>query len=119
MTPSTIEQELMVLQAHLDAARAENASLQGGKKASAARVRANLMKLKNGSHNIRKTVMDFSKTIPVKSRVKKTAAIADELPEIIPLERQETVPVETAPKPKPKPKPKTKKPIKAKPETVV
>ena len=43
-------------------------SLLAGKKASAPRMRASLQKIKSVSHSMRAVVMDYTKSLPVKSR---------------------------------------------------
>ncbi len=54
----------------LEQAEAEIKSLEGGKKASASRARAGLMKIKNMSHKLRKDITLHSNDMPTKKREK-------------------------------------------------
>ena len=52
----------------LDTAEREIASLEGGRKASAARARKALQIIKGLSHALRKQVVEYSKGLPTKKR---------------------------------------------------
>ena len=52
----------------LEVAEKEIASLEGGRKASAARARKALQIIKGLSHALRKNIVEFSKGLPVKKR---------------------------------------------------
>ena len=65
-----LQAQITLMKSYLDNAEKKLQSLQHGKKVSGARVRSNLMKLKTSSHTMRKHVMEFSKSLPTKSRVK-------------------------------------------------
>ena len=52
----------------LEVAEKEIASLQGGRKASAARARKSLQIIKGLSHTMRKNIVEFSKGLPTKKR---------------------------------------------------
>ena len=66
-----LEQQMTVMKNYLENAEKELISLKGGKKASAARVRKQLQALKTESHLMRKNIMEHTKAMPVKPRVKK------------------------------------------------
>ena len=83
--------------------------LQGGRKASSAKARASLMKLKKGSHQLRGDIMTYTKELPVKSRKKKVVPETEpEMPVIEPVreEAPSETPVEQVKKPR---KPRAKK----------
>ena len=74
----------------LEIAEKKIASLEGGRKASAARARKCLQIIKGLSHTLRKQIVEYSKGLPVKTRTPaEVAEVAIEPP---------TVPI--APKPK-------------------
>ena len=52
----------------LEVAEREIASLQGGRKASAARARKSLQIIKGLSHALRKQIVEYSKGLPTKKR---------------------------------------------------
>ena len=70
----------------LETAEREIASLEGGRKASAARARKALQIIKSLSHALRKQVVEYSRSLPVKKRETEGA----------------TEPTEPTAKPKPK-----------------
>ncbi len=74
----------------LETAEREIASLQGGRKASAARVRKALQIIKELSHTLRKQIVEYSRSLPTKKREGVEAGAPE--------------PTEPAPKPKLKPK---------------
>ncbi len=67
------------LKAHMDTAEKELASLQGGKKASAARARKALGQMKSLCHSMRKGVIEHVKTMPTKKKA--TALVPEPAPE--------------------------------------
>ena len=73
----------------LEIAEKEIASLEGGRKASAARARKCLQIIKGLSHTLRKQIVEYSRSLPVKKRSEPTEATEPTEP---------TVPI--APKPK-------------------
>ena len=52
----------------LEVAEKEIASLEGGRKASAARARKSLQIIKGLAHTLRKQIVEFSRSLPVKKR---------------------------------------------------
>ena len=52
----------------LEVAEKEIASLQGGRKASAARARKSLQIIKGLAHTLRKNIVEFSRSLPTKKR---------------------------------------------------
>ena len=68
----------------LEVAEREIASLEGGRKASAARARKALQIIKGLSHALRKQVVEYSKGLPVKKRAEVEVAaepiVAAEVP---------------------------------------
>ena len=77
----------------LEVAEKEIASLQGGRKASAARARKSLQIIKGLAHTMRKNIVEFSRSLPTKKRAGEVE-VAE-----VPIEPIE-VPVPIAPKPK-------------------
>jgi len=63
-----MKQSLSEVEEHLN-------KLQGGRKASSAKARASLMKLKKDSHQLRGDIMKYTKELPVKSRTKKEVVV--------------------------------------------
>ena len=61
-----MKQNLSEVEEHLN-------KLQGGRKASSAKARASLMKLKKDSHLLRGEIMTYTKKMPVKTRKKAEA----------------------------------------------
>ena len=77
----------------LEVAEKEIASLEGGRKASAARARKSLQIIKGLAHTMRKNIVEFSKGLPTKKRAE--VEVAAEVPSV------PEVPIEPiAPKPK-------------------
>ena len=58
----------------LEIAEKEIASLQSGRKASAARARKCLQIIKGLSHTLRKQIVEYSRSLPVKKRSEPTEA---------------------------------------------
>jgi hypothetical protein len=75
---SNLSASIAELKTLVGQAETELLSLQSGKKAAAPRVRASLQKIKNLSHSMRSSVMDFTKALPVNSRAKKVEPVEDE-----------------------------------------
>ena len=76
---ANLNEQMNALKAHMDTAEKELASLQGGKKASAARARKALGQIKTLCHLMRKEVVAHVKTMPVKSK-KATALVPEPVP---------------------------------------
>ena len=75
----------------LEIAEKEIVSLEGGRKASAARARKSLQTIKGLSHTLRKQMVEYSKGLPIKKR--------EPIEPIEPTEPEEpTVPKPKAPK---------------------
>ena len=72
---STLSEQLIQMKTVLTDIENESKSLQGGKKASGARARKSLMKLKKQSHTMRKSITEHTKSLPTKTRVKKTVDV--------------------------------------------
>ena len=77
----------------LEVAEKEIASLQGGRKASAARARKSLQIIKGLAHTMRKQIVEFSRSLPTKKR----AEVAAE-PEVAEVPIEPEVPKPKAPK---------------------
>ena len=60
----------------LEVAEREIASLEGGRKASAARARKSLQIIKGLSHALRKQIVEYSKGLPTKKRAEVAAEVA-------------------------------------------
>ncbi len=69
---ANLNEQMNALKAHMDTAEKELASLQGGKKASAARARKALGQIKTLCHLMRKEVVAHVKTMPVKKKATAT-----------------------------------------------
>jgi hypothetical protein len=91
ITMTTLSTNLAVLKTLIGQCETELLALQSGRKASAPRVRASLQKIKALAHSMRAGVMDFTKELPTKTRVKKDVTpIDDDLPPPPMLERTES-----------------------------
>ena len=64
----------------LEIAEKEIASLEGGRKASAARARKCLQIIKGLSHTLRKQIVEYSKGLPIKKRSEPTEATEPTVP---------------------------------------
>jgi len=91
----SLSETITSMQTILDNARDEIASLESGKKSSSTRARAHLQKIKNSSHELRKSITAHTKSLPVKKRSPKVAPITSD-PEPEPEPASETMP-ETMP----------------------
>ena len=84
-----------------EAAKSEIEQLKGGRKISASRARAALMKVKKESDTLRKEILLHSKGLPVKNR-KTKIAVANVIAEpavVVPEKPKETQPAEAKPSP--------------------
>ena len=70
----SLSESIIQLRQNLNDAEDHIKSLETGKKASSSKARANLMKIKNQSHQLRKQIMLHHKDMPTKQRVKKEIA---------------------------------------------
>lgn len=68
---TSLQEQIVQLRQNLDDAESHIKSLESGRKSSSSKGRASLMKIKQQSHNLRKEIMAFQKSLPTKSRVKK------------------------------------------------
>lgn len=93
----SLSETITSMQTILDNAKNEIASLESGKKSSSTRARAHLQKIKNSSHELRKSITAHTKSLPVKKRSPKVKPVASE-PEPDPEPASETMP-ETMPEP--------------------
>ena len=74
---SVLSQQLAIMRSQLDEAETHVKSLEAGRKSAASKARSNLMRIKSQSHQLRKSVMEHTKTLPVKSRGKKKEVVAE------------------------------------------
>jgi predicted sulfurtransferase len=65
---STLSEQITEIKTHIYVAESELNDLIAGKKASASRVRKSLQQIKKLSHLLRKAIVEFTKTLPVKKR---------------------------------------------------
>ena len=102
---ASLATQVLLMKQSLSEVEDHLSKLQGGRKASSAKARSGLMKLKKDSHTLRSDITKFTKELPVRSRVKKeTVNVLDaKMSQVEP----ESVEVEVE---KPKPKPKKAKP---------
>ena len=64
----SLKEKVNEIRLQLDATERELASLEGGRKASAARARKSLQLIKSLSHTLRKQIVDYTKALPTKRR---------------------------------------------------
>ena len=69
----------------LEVAEREIASLEGGRKASAARARKSLQIIKGLSHALRKQIVEYSKGLPTKKRAGEVACECEPTVPIAPI----------------------------------
>ena len=86
----SLSESITSMQKILDNARDEISSLESGKKSSSTRARAHLQKIKNSSHELRKSITAHTKSLPVKKRSPKVAPITSD-PEPEPEPASETL----------------------------
>ena len=72
---SSLSDQIVVLKSTIANAESEIIALQSGRKASAAKARAHLQKVKTLSHTMRSDIMLYVKSLPTKSRTKKEVVI--------------------------------------------
>ena len=70
------------LKMQVEVAEREIASLEGGRKASAARARKSLQIIKGLSHTLRKNIVEFSKGLPTKKRAGEVACECEPAPTV-------------------------------------
>ena len=68
----SLSESITSLRTMLDTCESEIKSLESGRKASSARARKSLQNIKIGSHALRKEITAHTKSLPTKSRTKKT-----------------------------------------------
>lgn len=64
----TLSEQIMLMRNELDAADREIKALEGGRKAASSRARKSLQNIKQSSHQLRKSIVEHTKALPVKSR---------------------------------------------------
>ncbi len=65
---TSLNEQIQEIKIHLLVAESELNELIAGKKASASRVRKSLQEIKKLSHLLRKSIVDFTKSLPTKKR---------------------------------------------------
>jgi predicted sulfurtransferase len=65
---TSLNESIAEIKTHIFVAESELNDLIAGKKASASRVRKSLQQIKKLSHLLRKAIVEFTKTLPVKKR---------------------------------------------------
>lgn len=88
-----MKQNLSEVEEHLN-------KLQGGRKASSAKARASLMKLKKDSHLLRGEIMTYTKKMPVKTRARRADIGIEEARQLQAEPEEETTPDPEVVKPK-------------------
>ena len=68
----SLSESITSLRTMLDTCENEIKSLESGRKASSARARKSLQNIKTASHSLRKQITAHTKSLPTKSRTKKT-----------------------------------------------
>jgi hypothetical protein len=107
---SSLQDKIMLMKQSLADVEEHLSKLQGGRKASSAKARSSLMKLKKDSHALRSDITKFTKELPVKSRVKKAEVnVFDAKMEQVEPEPESVVEPEATPKVKPKARAKAQK----------
>ena len=81
----SLKEKVNEIRLQLDATERELASLEGGRKASAARARKSLQLIKSLSHTLRKQIVDYTKALPTKRRTPIEVAAPEviEVPEVV------------------------------------
>ena len=80
----SLKEKVNEIRLQLDATERELASLEGGRKASAARARKSLQLIKSLSHTLRKQIVDYTKKLPTKRRSPEVAVPeVVEVPEVV------------------------------------
>jgi hypothetical protein len=79
----SLKEKVNEIRLQLDTTDRELASLEGGRKASAARARKSLQLIKSLSHTLRKQIVDYTKALPTKRRSPEVVVEAPvEVPEV-------------------------------------
>ena len=97
----SLSESITSLRTMLDTCENEIKSLESGRKASSARARKSLQNIKTASHVLRKEITAHTKSLPTKSRTKKTV---------------EPEPEPVQPEPTPEPKKRISRPKKIDPQ---
>ena len=81
----SLKEKVNEIRLQLDSTERELASLEGGRKASAARARKSLQLIKSLSHTLRKQIVDYTKALPTKRRTPIEVAAPEviEVPEVV------------------------------------
>ena len=74
---SSLSEQLVLMKQNLADVEDHLNKLQSGRKASSAKARASLMKLKKDSHQLRGDIIKYTKELPVKSRKKEEINVQD------------------------------------------
>ena len=93
----SLSQDITALKTMLVQAEKEIKALEGGVKASSSRARRALQGIKSNSHKLRKDIIEYMKTLPVKKKPSRSKAV----------ETLTDIPVQTEVEPKLKPTKKT------------
>ena len=67
----SLSESITSLRTMLDTCENEIKSLESGRKASSARARKSLQDIKTSCHSLRKEITEYTRNLPIKSRVKK------------------------------------------------
>ena len=78
----SLKEKVNEIRLQLDATERELASLEGGRKASAARARKSLQLIKSLSHTLRKQIVEYTKALPTKRRTPGVIAEVVAVPEL-------------------------------------
>ena len=81
----SLKEKVNEIRLQFDSTERELASLEGGRKASAARARKSLQLIKSLSHTLRKQIVDYTKALPTKRRTPIEVAAPEviEVPEVV------------------------------------
>ena len=81
----SLKEKVNEIRLQLDSTERELASLEGGRKASAARARKSLQLIKSLSHTLRKQIVDYTKALPTKRRTPIEVAAPEviQVPEVV------------------------------------
>jgi hypothetical protein len=94
----SLSDSIVGLRTLLDSCEQEVKSLEGGKRASAPRCRLHLQNIKKSSHELRKSIMQHAKALPVRKRQPKKEPEPEPEPE--PEAEPEAEPVKKTRKPR-------------------
>ncbi len=90
---TSLSDQVVLMKQNLAEVEEHLSKLQGGRKASSAKARASLMKLKRDSHALRGEIMTYTKAMPVKARAKKAEAVQSPEEPVEAEPEEETAPV--------------------------